>query len=54
MKNISDEDCMVFGLNSKFSRPESMILSVLPVLPLTARPTVRVENTFKSEDDLTH
>lgn len=33
-KRISDEDCNLIGLNSEFSRPEWMIITVLPVPPL--------------------
>ena len=52
-KRISDEDCELLGLSSKYSRPEWMICSVLPVPPPSVRPSVRQDNNQRSEDDLT-
>jgi DNA-directed RNA polymerase subunit A' len=35
-------------------RPEWMILSCIPVLPIIARPSITLESADRSEDDLTH
>ncbi len=51
---IPDEDIEVLGINSDRSRPEWMILTVLPVPPVTARPSITLDNGQRSEDDLTH
>ena len=51
---IPDEDIEVLGINSELSRPEWMILTVLPVPPVTARPSITLDNGQRSEDDLTH
>ncbi len=51
---IPDEDIEVLGINSERSRPEWMILTVLPVPPVTARPSITLDNGQRSEDDLTH
>ncbi|MFC7057735.1 DNA-directed RNA polymerase subunit A' [Halovenus salina] len=51
---IPDEDLDVLGINPDRSRPEWMILTVLPVPPVTARPSITLDNGQRSEDDLTH
>ncbi|MBN1896996.1 MAG: DNA-directed RNA polymerase subunit A' [Candidatus Aenigmarchaeota archaeon] len=38
----------------KGGRPESMILTLFPVSPVTTRPSITLESGEKSEDDLTH
>ncbi|NHN57469.1 MULTISPECIES: DNA-directed RNA polymerase subunit A' [Halorussus] len=53
-EDIPDEDVEVLGINSERSRPEWMILTVLPVPPVTARPSITLDNGQRSEDDLTH
>ncbi|USZ71366.1 DNA-directed RNA polymerase subunit A' [Natronosalvus halobius] len=51
---IPDEDLEVLGIDAERSRPEWMILTVLPVPPVTARPSITLDNGQRSEDDLTH
>ncbi len=51
---IPDQDLDVLGINPDRSRPEWMILTVLPVPPVTARPSITLDNGQRSEDDLTH
>ncbi|UPV76180.1 DNA-directed RNA polymerase subunit A' [Halorussus limi] len=53
-EDIPDEDVETLGINSERSRPEWMILTVLPVPPVTARPSITLDNGQRSEDDLTH
>ncbi|MFC5970817.1 DNA-directed RNA polymerase subunit A' [Halomarina salina] len=53
-ENIPDEDIGVLGISAEKSRPEWMILTVLPVPPVTARPSITLDNGQRSEDDLTH
>ena len=53
-EDIPDEDIKVLGINAERSRPEWMILTVLPVPPVTARPSITLDNGQRSEDDLTH
>ncbi|XVH32995.1 DNA-directed RNA polymerase subunit A' [Haloferacaceae archaeon DSL9] len=53
-EDIPDEDIEVLGIDSEHSRPEWMILTVLPVPPVTARPSITLDNGQRSEDDLTH
>ena len=53
-EDILDEDLEVLGINPERSRPEWMILTVLPVPPVTARPSITLDNGQRSEDDLTH
>jgi DNA-directed RNA polymerase subunit A' len=53
-EDIPDEDMETLGVSSEKSRPEWMILTVLPVPPVTARPSITLDNGQRSEDDLTH
>ena len=54
LERISDEDLRVLGMDPKASRPEWMILQVLPVPPVSVRPSITLESGIRSEDDLTH
>ncbi|KAL5754367.1 hypothetical protein ACOSP7_022587 [Xanthoceras sorbifolium] len=54
LKRISDEDCQLLGLNPKYARPDWMILQVLPIPPPPVRPSVMMDTSSRSEDDLTH
>ena len=53
-KKISYEDCEYLGFSNKYSRPEWMICTVLPIAPPAVRPSVKQENNQRMEDDLTH
>ena len=53
-EDIPDDDIAVLGIDPVRSRPEWMILTVLPVPPVTARPSITLDNGQRSEDDLTH
>ncbi len=53
-KRISDRDCDILGFSPKFSRPEWMICTILPVPPPAVRPSVKADTGQRSEDDLTH
>ncbi|PIN74888.1 DNA-directed RNA polymerase subunit A' [Candidatus Woesearchaeota archaeon CG10_big_fil_rev_8_21_14_0_10_37_12] len=54
LEKIPDEDLEIFGLNPNTARPEWMILTVLPIPPVTVRPSITLESGERSEDDLTH
>ena len=54
LEKINDDDCQIFGLNPKFVRPEWMVLTILPIPPVTMRPSITLESGERSEDDLTH
>ena len=54
MEKIPDEDLRHLGINPDVARPEWTILTVLPVPPVTMRPSIILENGQRSEDDLTH
>ncbi len=53
-EKIADEELEHIGLNPTYARPEWMILTLLPVPPVTARPSITLETGERSEDDLTH
>ncbi len=54
LEQISDEDLTHFGIDPKATRPEWMVLTVLPVPPVAVRPSITLETGERSEDDLTH
>ncbi|MFH1786337.1 MAG: DNA-directed RNA polymerase subunit A' [archaeon] len=54
LEKISNEDLEILGISSKDARPEWMILTILPVPPVTTRPSITLESGERSEDDLTH
>lgn len=56
LRNISDVDCSIMGLDPKKSRPENMIHLVFPVPPVAVRPSSKVDYLASStmEDGLTH
>lgn len=51
---IKDEDLRLLGYDPNTARPEWFILQVLPVPPVTVRPSIILETGIRSEDDLTH
>ncbi len=53
-ERIPDEDLEPLGIDPERTRPEWMILTVLPVPPVTARPSITLDSGQRSEDDLTH
>jgi DNA-directed RNA polymerase subunit A' len=53
-EDIPDSDVETLGLESTVARPEWMVLTVLPVPPVTTRPSITLDNGQRSEDDLTH
>jgi DNA-directed RNA polymerase beta' subunit len=56
LKGISDQDCLIMGLDPVKSRPEEMIHKFFPIPPVAVRPSVRADFMASSmmEDDLTH
>ena len=54
LKRISDEDILAMGMHPSWSRPEWMILQVLPVPPPPVRPSIMSDTMLRSEDDLTY
>ncbi|MCJ7443912.1 MAG: DNA-directed RNA polymerase subunit A' [Methanotrichaceae archaeon] len=53
-EKIHDDDVKIMGMNPETARPEWMIFTVLPVPPVTMRPSITLESGQRSEDDLTH
>lgn len=54
LERITDDDAYVLGVNPEVARPEWMVLTVLPVPPVTVRPSITLDTGERSEDDLTH
>ena len=54
MEKVTGEDALLFGLVEPYIRPEWTILTLLPIPPVTMRPSITLESGERSEDDLTH
>lgn len=54
LEKITNSDAYILGVNPEVARPEWMVLTVLPVPPVTVRPSITLETGERSEDDLTH
>ncbi|MGB1697862.1 MAG: DNA-directed RNA polymerase subunit A' [Thermoplasmatota archaeon] len=54
LEKVPNEDLPLLGLNPEVCRPEWMVLTVLPVPPVTMRPSITLDSGERSEDDLTH
>ncbi len=54
LEKITDDDAFILGVNSEVARPEWLVLTVLPVPPVTVRPSITLDTGERSEDDLTH
>jgi len=54
LERIPDSDVEVLGYDPRSARPEWMVLQVLPVPPVSVRPSIILETGTRSEDDLTH
>lgn len=55
LRNISDEDCIILGIDPAKTRPEMMILKTFPVPPIQVRPSAKADFLASAtyEDDLT-
>ncbi len=54
LKKIKDVDSELLGISPAAGRPDWMVLTVLPVPPVSVRPSITLESGVRSEDDLTH
>ncbi len=54
LAKIQDKDLDLLGMDPTQARPEWMILTLLPIPPVTMRPSITLETGERSEDDLTH
>ncbi|MEX0910582.1 MAG: DNA-directed RNA polymerase subunit A', partial [Nitrosopumilaceae archaeon] len=52
--HMIDDDLKLLGYDPATARPEWFVLQVLPVPPVTVRPSIILETGIRSEDDLTH
>ncbi|KAK8780828.1 hypothetical protein V5799_017831 [Amblyomma americanum] len=53
-KHVSEEECMILGMDPRYAKPDWMIVTVLPVPPLAVRPAVVMFGSARNQDDLTH
>ncbi|EFN55020.1 hypothetical protein CHLNCDRAFT_134851 [Chlorella variabilis] len=50
LKRISDDDCRALGFDPRYSRPDWMVLTVLPVPPPPVRPSVQMDASARWAD----
>lgn len=48
-KRITDEECDIIGMNPLFCRPDWLIVTVLPVPPLSVRPAVVMNGSARNQ-----
>ncbi len=53
-EKITDSEVSLLGFDPESARPEWFILTVLPIPPVTLRPSITLETGERSEDDITH
>ncbi len=53
-EKITDQDCLLIGVDPRYARPEWMVMGVFPIPPVTMRPSITLETGERAEDDLTH
>jgi DNA-directed RNA polymerase beta' subunit len=56
LKGISDSDCRRLGFDPEKSRPENLVPWIIPVAPISIRPSISISDSSrtKGHDDLTH
>ena len=54
LERVPDNDLIVLGIDPGVCRPEWMVLTALPVPPVTVRPSITLDSGDRSEDDVTH
>ncbi|KAH6939840.1 hypothetical protein HPB50_021885 [Hyalomma asiaticum] len=54
LKHVSEEECMILGMDPRYAKPDWMLVTVLPVPPLAVRPAVVMFGSARNQDDLTH
>lgn len=54
LRKISDTDCILMGFHPKYSHPKNMIIEALLVSPPVVRPSVMMDPSMRTQDDLTH
>ena len=54
LERVSEDNLEMLGIDPLAGRPEWMVLTLLPVPPVTVRPSITLESGQRSEDDLTH
>jgi DNA-directed RNA polymerase II subunit RPB1 len=53
-ERMSDEDVELLGFSKSWCRPEWLICSVFPVPPPSVRPSVKIDDSQRQDDDITH
>ncbi len=52
LAEIDEEDAQTLGVN--YTNPEDLVITHIPVPPVTMRPSITLETGERSEDDITH
>lgn len=54
LRKISASDCILMGMHPTHSHPKNMVFEALPVSPPVVRPSVMMDPSVRTQDDLTH
>ena len=54
LRKIDEKTCQYLGVDFKYSHPKNMIIDVLMVPPPVVRPSVMMDSSARTQDDLTH
>ncbi|MHA1728422.1 MAG: DNA-directed RNA polymerase subunit A' [Promethearchaeota archaeon] len=54
LASMTEMDCKLLEINPEATKPQWMILTVLPIPPVCVRPSITLDSGIRSEDDLTH
>jgi len=54
LRKVTDANCILMGFHPEYSHPKNMIFKVLPVSPPVVRPSVMMDPSMRTQDDLTH
>ena len=54
LRKVDEKSCMYLGLDFHFSHPKNMLIDILPVPPPVVRPSVMMDSSARTQDDLTH
>jgi DNA-directed RNA polymerase II subunit RPB1 len=54
LKRITDADTKYIGFDPEHGHPRHMILTTVPVSPPQVRPSILMDTSLRSQDDLTH
>lgn len=53
LSKIKKEDAEFMGFDTRYTKPESLVIKVLPIAPRCVRPQIEMESSYQAQDDIT-